>query len=280
MTKIVRQQYGKERVRVLRVHRGGGMHRVFEFEAGIRLEGNFGNAYLSDDNSSVVPTDTMKNTFAVLAYRHAPEQLEPFALEVARHFLEAYPQVADVHLQITQKVWERLSVSSGPHPHAFRPGTGEIPCVQVHATRQSSELRSGVRGLLLLKTTGSGFAGYPRCGLTTLPETADRILSTLASIEWLWSRHPADFAAARSKLLQAVLEVFAVEYSPSVQRTLYQMGEAALAAVPEIREIRLALPNKHYLPIDLQPFGHPVQNEVFLPTDEPHGQIEATLARE
>jgi urate oxidase len=42
----------------------------------------------------------------------------------------------------------------------------------------------------------------------------------------------------------------------------------------------LACPNKHYLPIDLSRFGSTNENQVFLPTDEPHGQIECTVARE
>jgi len=76
-----------------------------------------------------------------------------------------------------------------------------------------------------------------------------------------------------------MLKVFAENYSPSAQTTLFQMGEAALAACTEISEIDLAMPNKHCLLIDLSRFGLDNRNEVFVPTDEPHGQIEATVAR-
>ena len=72
---------------------------------------------------------------------------------------------------------------------------------------------------------------------------------------------------------------FAGTYSNSVQDSLYRMGEAALAAVPEISEISLACPNKHYILMSLKPFGIENRNQVFLPTDEPHGQIECTVAR-
>ena len=57
------------------------------------------------------------------------------------------------------------------------------------------------------------------------------------------------------------------------------MREAALAAVPDIRQMTLACPNKHYLPINFAPFGLDNSNAVFLPTDEPHGQIECTVGR-
>lgn len=37
--------------------------------------------------------------------------------------------------------------------------------------------------------------------------------------------------------------------------------------------------NKHCLLIDLSPFGMENKNEIFVPTDEPHGQIEASVTR-
>jgi len=78
---------------------------------------------------------------------------------------------------------------------------------------------------------------------------------------------------------RALLRVFAATYSASVQDSLFRMGEAVLAAVPEIGEISLAMPNIHYHPIDLSAFGQDAANRLFLPTDEPHGDIEATLRR-
>ena len=64
-----------------------------------------------------------------------------------------------------------------------------------------------------------------------------------------------------------------------MQRTLFQMGEAALEAVTGLSEVGIQLPNKHYLPLDLSRFGRENGGEVFLPTDEPHGQIEAVVRR-
>ena len=135
------------------------------------------------------------------------------------------------------------------------------------------------RDFLVLKTTASGFAGFPRCELTTLPETDDRIFSTVISATWDFSAEPASYSAVRERIMTAMLKVFADNFSPSVQVTLYQMAEAALAAAPEIARIHLALPNKHYLLVNLAPFGRSNANEVFTPTDEPHGQIEATVER-
>jgi urate oxidase len=77
-----------------------------------------------------------------------------------------------------------------------------------------------------------------------------------------------------------MLRVFAENFSPSAQTTLFQMAEAALGVCPEVSEMSLAMPNKHYLPINLTPFGLENRNEVFLPTDEPYGLIEATVGRD
>ena len=51
-------------------------------------------------------------------------------------------------------------------------------------------------------------------------------------------------------ILDTVLEVFGTTYSMSVQDSLYRMGEAALAAVPEISEISMACPNMHFIPMN------------------------------
>ncbi len=57
------------------------------------------------------------------------------------------------------------------------------------------------------------------------------------------------------------------------------MGESALASVPEIEDIQLTMPNKHFLLADLSRFGQDNPNEIFVPVDEPHGAIEARLRR-
>ena len=64
-----------------------------------------------------------------------------------------------------------------------------------------------------------------------------------------------------------------------MQDSLYRMGMAALEAVPEVSDISMACPNKHYLPLNLAPFGLDNNNQVFVATDEPHGQIECTVGR-
>jgi urate oxidase len=55
------------------------------------------------------------------------------------------------------------------------------------------------------------------------------------------------------------------------------MGTAMLTAVPQICEVRLALPNKHHFLVDLSPFEMANENEVYYAADRPYGLIEGTV---
>jgi urate oxidase len=276
---LVAHEYGKARVRVLKVLRDGATHTLKELEVAVALTGDFESSYISGDNSRVVATDTMKNTVNVLAHRHLGVETERFATVLAEHFLARYPQVKTATVEITERIWDRLAVQGSLHPHSFTAAQSARLWVSAFADRAWTVIRSGVRELLILKSTDSGFEGFPRCEFTTLPETHDRVFATSLEATWTWSDPPADFNVANRQVLTALLEPFALNYSPSVQTTLFQMGDKALKACPGISEIRLAAPNKHCLLIDLQPFGIENRNELFVPTDEPHGQIEATIRR-
>ena len=78
---------------------------------------------------------------------------------------------------------------------------------------------------------------------------------------------------------EAMLRTFANHDSKSVQQTLYAMAESALEEIHEIDEIQITMPNKHCLLVDLARFGQDNPNEIFVPTDEPHGYIEARVRR-
>jgi len=280
MARLASQKYGKERVRVLRVVRqGGGVQAVHEVEASIALDGDFTSAYLSDDNSRIVPTDKMKNTVHILAQKHLGEVIEEFALVLARHFLARYAHVDRATIKLLSRPWDRLRDENGnTFPHTFT-ARASNPICRVEATRGKEIIQGGIRDVVIMNSTNSAFVGYPKCDYTTLPETNDRILATRMEATWTYAPGAINFGKAGTVILDALLSTFAKEFSPSVQNTLYLMGSAALAACPEIIDIHLAMPNKHYLPINLKPFGLENPNEIFLPTDEPHGQIEALVTR-
>jgi urate oxidase len=279
MAKLSGQRYGKAQVRVLKILRDGPVHTIREIEVLALLAGDFETSYTAGDNSKVVPTDTIKNTINVLAKQHLAEDLEGFAAILGENFVRRYEQVREATIEITERAWDRLEIAGRPHPHTFQAGSGARRFARALCKADSTELSGGVRDLMILKSTGSGFEGYPKCEYTTLPETTDRILATSFRATWHFASAPGSYQKVADAILAAMLKVFAENFSPSAQTTLFQMGEAALQTCPEISRIELAMPNKHCLLLNLAPFGLENKNEVFVPTEEPFGLIEASLIR-
>jgi urate oxidase len=277
---LIKNRYGKGRVRVMRIHRDGDRHEVSQLNIKAMVEGDFARTFTHADNSSTVSTDTIKNVVNVVARENTALSPEEFCQVLAKKFLDTYPQVASVAITSHETKWERLSFGGKPHPHGFvLDGNGE-PTVEVTASRGGvSTLVSGIDGFAFMKSTQSGWANYVKDRYTTIPETADRICATSMVASWKWEGQPASYSATNARILATLLEVFSTTYSRSVQDSLYRMGEAALAAVPEISEISMACPNMHFIPMNLSAFGLDNNNDVFLPTDEPHGQIECTVGR-
>ncbi len=281
---FVRQRYGKANVRVLRVRRDGDRHQVRESRVTVILDGEFSRAYTDADNAPVVATDTMKNLVNMLALLHLDAANESFALTIAQCFLDRYGQVADARVRVEETVWDRMRIDGREHEHGFVRAEGGTPFACATVTRSSREVEAGFRDFSIMKTTGSGFVDYLQDEYTTLLPTTDRILATRMAAAWQFAGGTlgdrGDYDAVACAIREALLRVFATTYSRSVQDSLYRMGEAALATAPAVSEITLRMPNVHYLPIDLFSFGQDARGKVFLPTDEPSGQIEATLRRE
>lgn len=276
---LIADRYGKGRVRIMRVHRDGERHEVRELTVQAMLTGDFGRAFTHGDNATVVATDTIKNIVNLVAREEVATETEPFCQLLCQRFLDRYPQVASVAVTAWETRWTRLTVDGRPHPHGFALDGNGTPTASVTATREARETTSGIEGFTILKSTGSGWSDFYRDELTTLPDTRDRLCATSLDASWRWTAAPADHRASNATVLRRMVEVFAATYSEGVQDSLYRMGMAALEAVPEIDQVRLAAPNKHYVPIDFARLGLEPTAAVLLPTDEPHGQIECTVGR-
>jgi len=276
---LIQNTYGKGRVRVMRVHRDGDHQEPRELSVQTLLDGDFAAAYTAGDNRTVIATDTIKNIAYIVARENMTASAERFGEALAARFLARYPQVECVRVTMHETRWVRASFGGTAHPHSFVLDSNGQPTAEVVATREAATIVSGIAGYTFMKTTKSGWVDYVMDEYTTLPPTQDRIAATAMDASWTWLRPPADYPVANARILATMLEVFATTYSHGVQDSLYRMGEAALAAVPELSTIRMACPNKHYLPVKLEPFGLSSDNMVFVPTDEPHGQIECVVGR-
>jgi urate oxidase len=286
--KLRSNRYGKSRVRLMRLTRHPDHHDLDEWTVQILLTGDFESAHTQGDNSKILPTDTMKNTVYVVARESKAESMEDYAKELIDYILTRNPQVTSAEVVIESTLWKRLIIDGKPFPTAFMRGSEERQTTTVARAQNGGKLEpftitAGLDHLTVLKTSNSSFTGYIKDALTTLPETTDRLFGTALKTEWPYT--PAaiaagiDFNQARTHIREAMISTFARHESLSVQQTLFAMAEAALAHTDILDEIYLLMPNKHNLLVDLSRFGQENPNHIFIPTDEPHGTIEATVHR-
>ncbi|HTF65894.1 MAG TPA: urate oxidase [Edaphobacter sp.] len=265
----------KTRVRLTYVDRSHNPHQVRELSVAILFEGEFTAAYKDGDNSNVLPTDTMKNTVYVLARQLSWNSIEMFAQGIASHFLKRLPQVSQVSVNIEEVPWQQIP----GHGAAFFQSRNGRRTTRLRATRALTIVTSGIKGLQIMKTADSSFAGYLKDEFTTLPETHDRLFLTALEAEWQYVERADSFNESHQEVRNILLDRFAQHKSLSVQHTLFEMGSAVLEKVDAVAEIYLVMPNKHCLLVDLSRFGLDNPNVVFIPTDEPSGYIEARITR-
>lgn len=281
MPRLGANRYGKSRVRLSRITRKGDQHEFNEWTVHVMLYGDFETSYTEADNRKVLPTDTMKNTVYFVARGSKATTIEAFAMELGDYFLNDNAQVSKASIAVEEKAWERMVVGGVAEATTFKLGGPELnSALAVRTASGAWEVTSGVDGLTILKTTKSAFTGYIVDKLTTLKPATDRILGTRATVGWDYAPGKTgrpDYAATRKRIVAALLKTFAGHNSMSVQHTLYDMGKAALEAAPEIARIHLSMPNLHHLLADLSAFGLDNPNHIFVPIDEPHGTIEATI---
>jgi urate oxidase len=276
---LVHSAYGKSKIRIVQVLRASNQHDLRDLTVAIRFRGQYDESYTEGDNRHVLPTDTMKNTVYALAARDGLHEPESFGLTLARHFLERNPRLERVRIDLTEHLWGRIPEASGGHGQAFIRTGPETRTAAIQAGRRRIIVGAGLADLMLLKSADSAFSDFLRDALTTLPDTRDRLLATSMTATWRYTAAEMDFAAAWRSVRGVLLGVFAAHKSESVQHTLYAMGQAVLDRIPDVRAIRIVMPNKHHLPVDLSRLGFENRNEIFVATDEPHGLIEATLVR-
>nr|XP_018915759.1 PREDICTED: uricase [Bemisia tabaci] len=288
---MIEHGYGKSGVKLLYINRANGIHSIRECEVTTTLILSTVQSYLTGDNDGIIATDSQKNTVYILAKKHGIKAIENFAQFLCQHFLTTYKQVEEVQIEIKDYPWNRISSENQEHSHAFIFTPTATRKCKVSQNRQGEiHIESGFDGLRVLKTTKSAFYGFVHDEFTCLPDVTDRIFSTVVSASWKCKPSDKnDYDKIWHSAQACILEKFAGPPaegipSPSVQYTLYRAAEYILEKNPEVLEVRIVMPNKHYFPFDLSKFPeHLVQSEensdVFLPVDKPSGSIHATLQR-
>ncbi len=273
-------QYGKAEVRIVKIKRDTERHEIKDLNVSSQLRGDFEAAHTQGDNGHVVPTDTQKNTVYGLAKEKGIGSIEEFGLTLGAHFTSEFDWVTGGRWAIDEYAWNRIPVDGQGHDHSFSKDTSERRTTVVQVDGDEKTVISGISDLTVLKSTGSGFVGYPKDRFTTLAETTDRILATEVTAKWRYTSTDLDFDAVYASIRKILLETFASEHSLALQQTLFQIGENVLEAHPEVAELKFSMPNKHHFLVDLSPFGLENDNEIFFAADRPYGLIEATVVRD
>ncbi|MGY1741515.1 MULTISPECIES: factor-independent urate hydroxylase [unclassified Blastococcus] len=272
-------QYGKAEVRVVAVDRSTPRHELVDLNVSSALRGDFTAAHTAGDNAHVLTTDAQKNTVFAFA-REGVGSPEAFGLRLACHFAGSYPWVTGARVGVESYGWERLAVGGTPHEHAFRRPGGEVRTAVVTVDGDDVHVLAGLADLVVLKTTGSEFWGFPRDRYTTLAETRDRILATAVTARWRYTSAELDWDAAFAGVRTTLLETFAATHSLALQQTLYAMGEAVLERFPDVAEVRMSMPNRHHFLQDLSALGLDNPDVVYHADDRPYGLIEGVVERD
>lgn len=289
--------YGKQLVKFLKVRKDAAnpaKQEVLEATVRVLLKGGFDTSYTHADNSSIVPTDTVKNTILVEARTTDVFPIERFAAHLAQHFVNKYAHVASVNVNIVQAKWTKYAVNGKVHDHSFLKDGADKRVTDLTYSRNGEwTLASSLKDLTVLKSTGSGFTNYNVCDYTTLKPTEDRILSTDVDCVWKFDHRKIGSIANVAKLAdkgifdqywaavnKVTLDRFALENSPSVQATMYNMASDILALCEYIYNVSYTLPNKHYILFDLKWKGLDNDNVLFYPASDPSGLIKCTVGRE
>ena len=277
-------QYGKAESRVVRIYRDTPRHQIRDLNVSSALRGQFEAAHTTGDQSDVLPTDTQKNTAFAFAKEKGIGAIEDYALTLGAHFLDASPAADGARIEVEEYAWERISVDGEAHDHSFVRAGGGVRTTVVNVEGRGDEQKkyvvSGIRDLVVLKSTGSEFHGFLKDKYTTLPETNDRILATSLVARWRYDHTEVDWDKSYDEIKGLLLEQFAKIHSFALQQTLYGMGEAVLQQHSEVAEIKFSAPNKHHFLVDLSPFEVENPGEVFIAADRPYGLIEATVVRD
>jgi urate oxidase len=270
-----KNQYGKAENHVVRINRDTDRHEIRDLVVTSQLRGDLEEVHTLGDNAHCVPTDTQKQTVFAFAQQYGIESPEQFLLKLADHFTGEFDWITGGRWAAQEHTWNRIN----DHDHCFVQHKDEVRTAVVVADGEERTVISGFKDLTVLKSTQSGFTGYPKDKYTVLPETEDRIMSTDVATRWRYNTTDVDYDAVYADVKKIILAKFTDHYSKALQETLYLMGKAVIEAHPEIDEIKFSCPNKHHFVYDLGFCGLENDKETHWAADRPYGLIEATIQR-
>jgi len=301
---VMEHEYGKSDIKLLFVKKNTNKHEIYELNVETSLTLDSDDAFRTGSNLDVIATDSQKNTVFILAKMHGVASAEEFGILLAKHFLSQYPWVVRARISVAIAPWVRVTDQQGrEHNHAFVQTRTSTRMAEVILHRDGEmKVSGGIRDLTVLKTTQSSFVDFVRDEFRTLPDNADRCLSTTVTADWdftdlrsSWNNETKsvsglNFDEVFRTVEDIILETFSGPvdtgvFSTSVQHTQFLMGKHVLQQISEIDEIHIGMPNRHYFDIDFSKFAEIPEvhgtgaGEVLRYVSQPSGQISSTLNR-
>jgi urate oxidase len=272
-------RYGKAGNHLFKVVRATDRHEVRDYRVDVALTGDYDAVHTEGDNTGAMATDTMRNTVYAVAKQHAFDTPEEYGLRLVEYLL-TQPRVRGARVSVVEQRWDRIAVDGQPHDHAFTKAAGGKHTAVVTGEGDQRLVTAGIDDLHVLKTTNSGWSNFLEGGYRTLKDTDDRILATSITASWDYREPDGDFGAVWDGVHEQIGRTFTDHFSPSVQHTIWRMGQAILERFEQIERISFTLPNKHHILYDLAPFGLDNDREIYWVTVEPYGRIEVTVERD
>lgn len=267
---------------------------LFGMNVKVAVEGEeFLASFKDGDNTLVVATDSMKNFILKHAGDYEGGTQEGFLEFVGRRFLETYPQMTGIKMMGEQIPFDELPVPTKdtfePSPFVFRYSLNEQACASIELKRANGAIfttdqKSSLKKLKLIKVRGSSFYGYVKDEYTTLPESYDRPLFIFLNIDWRYSdpepsRGNTPGYVAAEQVRDIAYTVFHEKNSPSIQNLIYRIGYRVLERFPQLAEVSFESNNRTWETV-LDQIPSSPEGKVFTEPRPPYGFQRFSMTRE
>lgn len=234
---MTEHSYGKEEVRVL-IGQTSGDDTIFrEVIATILLKGGFQDAFADGNNSTTLPSDSLKHHLVAVARLDQGSPLEDLGEKLLRQLSRSLPHADEITARLKERYWNTGQIESGKH--------GTKPYWQnfeVTVSKQSNkETRfGGSAEWNILRSKNSSFSGFLRDTYTIQEDSPERILAGKLALNWEFLVKPNNPTTSRETLGSNIEKSFHTVQSRSVQETLYGIAQLAFITDPNLGSLELS----------------------------------------
>lgn len=237
---------------------------IFGVDVQVALHGDFLHNYMDGDNSNLVATDSMKNFIQLQAGEFEYSTIDGFIAEIAKRFIEKYPQLKQVDISGQEVPFGPVSVAkeNGIEDSGIvlRPSHTERARASVTVTSEDAgteiaSYTSGIQDIHLIKITGNSFYGFVQDEYTKLPEEKDRNLFIYVDIDWSYNddKDGLDLEAPNYVPAEQVRDIAASIFhelqNNSIQHLVYHIGLRVLECFPQLKDVEFFTNNRTWMKV-------------------------------